>query len=209
MANPGQWTVDAFYAELKKLDTAGRQSIAGLNAQKLRLQNEYSLARNKNDETRMAFLRPLISKNSALRIQARDFAAKYNDAVGKVSTLVRNAGFTVPPVMGLGIAPALVIVPAAVVASLLILWGIVNSMNRGRDAIDHALATDAPALLKIANDSSKSADERKAALAAYNKILDQAGAADDWTQMVIPALGIVLAIVVAPTLLKSMPRRAA
>lgn len=207
MANPVQWTVDQFYAELKKLDTAGRQAIANLNAQKLRLQEQYTVARNASDAARMEFLKPLISRNSALRINANEYKAKFNDLVNKASSLIRGAGLVTPP--NLGIVPVIVgaLVPAAWILGIIAAWAIVNKLTSGRDAIDHALGSNGPALIEIANDPNRTAEERKAALDALAKLYEKAGASNDWIKDLTPVLGIVALIVLAPSIMKLIPSR--
>lgn len=207
MADPVQWTIDRFYDELRKLDAAGRLAIDNLNAQKQRLQDQYTLARTANDTNRMEFLKPLISKNSALRLSANDYKAKFNDLVGKASSLIRSAGFAAPPTLsGLGFAPA-ILVPIAWIVAMVAAWAIVNKIMAGREAIEKALNSNGPTLLAIAKDPDKTAAERKAALDAYNKLLDQAGASTDWIKDLAPVLGLVAVIVIAPSVLRMLPQR--
>lgn len=214
MPNPVQWTVDAFYGELKKLDAAGRSEILALNEQKLRLQDSYTLARNAGNKNVMDALKPLISKNSQMRLAAADYKAKFNSLVNSVSGLLRKAGISVPPTLsGLGVAPALIIIPAAVVVSLGICWGIVYRMTAGRTAVDHALESNLPTLLAIARDMSRPPAERKAAMDSANKLMDNvdnAGKGDGVSDMLgqlTPILGLVALIVVAPSLLRLLPGR--
>lgn len=209
MAGAAQWTVDAFYGELNKLAAAGRDVIAGLNAQKLTLQNAYTKARTSNDQPMMTFLQPLIHKNSQLRLRYRDYVAKFNEIVGAVSGFLRNAGLQVPATLsGLGLAPALIIIPATAVVMAGIAWGIIHEMQSGKAAIDNALKTQAPDLLAIAQDPTKSAAERDAALKAYNELLRQAGIQPtDWIKDLYPVLGLVALIVLAPSVMKLIPQR--
>jgi hypothetical protein len=210
MANPIQWSVDTLYNEIGKLEAEGRNEIAALNDQKARLQDAYTRARTANDQPMMTFLQPLIHRNSSLRIKAKEFAARFNELVGKASGFLKHAGLTVPAtITGMGIAPALVIVPAAVVAVGLICWGILHEMNSGRIAIDNALQTQGPELLKIIQDPAAPPDQKAAASAAYKKLLGEAGAQDDWVKQLTPILGLVALIVIAPSVLKMLPGKRA
>jgi hypothetical protein len=211
MANVVQWTVSAFYAELKKLDAAGRAEIAALASQKALLQAEYTKARNAGNQVGMTFLQPLIHKNSELRLRARDYVAKFNELVGSVSALLRNAGLSVPATLsGLGVAPLAIIIPAAAVASLGIIWGIVYTMQSGRAAITKVLSSQGPALLRIAADPASTPEQKAAALAAYKKLLEDAGLPPpgaDWLKDLTPILGLVALILLAPSLLRLLPAK--
>ncbi len=210
MANVVQWSVDQLYREIQSMDAAGRQAIVDLSTQKLELQNAYTAARNAGNQVAMDFLKPLISKNSALRIKAGEFKAQFNNLVNQASSVLRGAGFTVPNnISGMGFGPALIIVPAAVIATALIVWGIIHELDSGKNAINQALTQDGPRLLTIAANPNATADERKAATDAYKKLLDDAGIANssDWMTMVVPALGLVALIALGPTILKMLPSR--
>ena len=208
MATLAQWTVNAAYTELGKIDRAGRDALAGLEEQKTRLQHAYTTARNQGDQLLMGKLQPLIHRNSSLRLQARDYVAKFNATVKAISGYLTRAGLSVPATLsGLGVvAPALIIIPATIIAGMLILWGIINSMNAKTAAINH----DLDALLQVAMDPTKTPAERAAAWKAWEKRQKEsaaAGSPGDWFKQLTPILGLVLAVVVAPTLLKLVPTR--
>lgn len=208
MANVVQWSVARFYDELGRLDRAGRAAITRLNDQKLELQRRYTAARNAGNENAMKFLRDLIHRNSVLRMSANEYVGKFNELVARSSSILRGAGLAVPKTVGLGVVPAmLVIVPATVVTTALILWGIVNRMTEGAVKIADALKSQGPELLATINDKEQPPEVRAAAAKAYEKLVGAADDADDWTKMVLPALGLVALIALGPQLLRMVPQR--
>jgi hypothetical protein len=211
MAGVAQMTVEAAYHELQKLSDAARAEVSALNAQKLELQARYTQARNSNNAAAMKFLQPLIHKNSQLRLQFRDLVAKFNGIVAGLSGLLRRAGVTVPQLSGLGAGPLTALVPVAWGLGIVAAWSILWRITGGRKAIANALESDGPRLLAIASDPTRSEAERKAALEAYKKLMDEAGV-DFMSQLkdvLVPIAFVIAAIVLGPPLLQAFKGRRA
>ncbi len=144
MAGLVQNTVDAFYSQLNSLGGAARAERAALLNQRDELQHRYSTARSGNDAAEMKRLEPLIHENSRLRLRYTDVVGKFNSMLKAVSGLLAKAGITAPAQLsGVGVAPLLIIVPAAVVTTAAITWGIVHEIQAGRLKIASLIASGA------------------------------------------------------------------
>jgi hypothetical protein len=212
VANVVQMTVDAFHRELDKLETAARAEAQGLEAQKLALQNAYSAARTSGSVATRRFLEPLIHRNSQLRLRYRDAVAKFNALVNGARSLLAKVGVKVPDELtqGLGVAPALLIaIPATLAILLAGAWAVIREVNSGRRAVDEALKSEGPRLLAIANDPTRTPEERAQALSAYTTIIKKANQGGFNFGDLTPILLAVGAIVLLPPILEMVNRRRA
>lgn len=209
MAGPVQWSIDQLYGALQSLYTRIQGVDAALNADKAELTRIYAAAKLQYEPARthdLAMITPLIHRNSQLRLSyLKPIKDKYAQAVNIASQALRSAGYTTPGLSGMGavfaIAPAaavtLVLVAVLAIAALELL----TRSQRDRTTTMRELYAD-----------PNTTPAQKLALAQVmdKQMKDEPGplglGSFDW---VVPALGIVAVIILAPALLKMMPGKRA
>jgi hypothetical protein len=211
MANVAQMAVDAFWAQLTRLEALAGRLRADLAADKLELQNAYTAARANPDPEQgaaaMAALNPLIHNNSALRMRFNELNAAFTNAVNGASAVLKRAGLSTPALSTLsGLGQAQLLVPVVAVAALATAFVIYQSVRTATDSQRRATA----AMLDILRDPSSSPADKAAAAAALRRAASIPPVNPFDLGALVPIGVIVLAIVVGPQLLRQFgPRRAA
>lgn len=209
MSNVAQMTVDAFYSQLQSLSAKSRTVKAALEQNRLELMRLWNATRQDPDRQRaarhQAALRPLTHRNSVLRMRHRDLVTKFNAAVRAASSALTQVGIVAPELSGLGIAPALVLVPVVAVAALASAWLIYQSVRTSTEAQRKATA----ALATVLSDPQLSDEDRRLAIAALAKktAAEDKGLFD--VSGLIPLAGIVALIILGPPLLQAFTSRRA
>lgn len=208
MAGVVQMSVDAFWGQLQRLKDRCRAVQADLNIDKTTLTRLWSQTKTDPDPTRraanQALLTPVIHNNSILRMRMVDVVAKFNAVVAAASGVLKKAGYTPPT---LQVVPAVVLVPVVAVTLLgvaIAAVAVVELATRGQRNMTAAIA-------QVMTDPHLTAAERERLLAEAQHAADAAKPPDpfgDLSKVLVPALGLVALIVVAPSLL-SMTRRPA
>jgi hypothetical protein len=203
MANVVQMGVDAFWAQLSKLETAAKRVRADLDADKAQLQAAYAATKTDPDPRRrtvsQAALQPLIHNNSVLRLRYRDLAAKFNQAMAGAAAALKSAGLTTPP--QLGAVP--VLVPVVAVTALGVAFAIYQTVRLQTDAQRRATT----AMLAIINDPNTTPEEKAIAAAALAKTATTRP--PNLFGDLVPILGLVAVILLGPQLLRSFGTRRA
>jgi hypothetical protein len=210
MANIAQMAVNEFWASLKSLESVAKVEGAALEANRLKLIGASSAARKDpvkaRSAQRQAALAPLIHRNSELRMQYRDLVGRFNSAVKSAAGVIRKVGLAAPDTLsGLGIAPAVILVPIVAVAALGTAWAIAYSIQESRRNLDKA--TDLA--IRVAGDPSATPEQRAAAmkiLANAKETAPKGPLGLDLESLTVPLL-IVAAILLVPKMLPA--RRAA
>jgi hypothetical protein len=209
MGNPfagvAQMGINEFWSWLQHLSDLGKQVKADLSSDRAQLMALYTQARNDTDAARghahMKALDPLVHNNSALRLRYQSLAAKFNEAVNGASALLKKAGLSTPQLSGLGVAPLIILGVALAAAAAA--WGIYQAVRVGTDAQRKATT----ALAKLLADPNATPAEKLLAAQALAKKAREANPFD--LGNLTPVLAIVLAIMVAPTVLKMVESRRA
>lgn len=213
MAGAIQWTVTEFWKQLQNVENQIKRADAALQANKATLTALYSAAKKQYEPAGShdrAYLEPLIHQNSVLRLKyLAPVKSKFNEAVGAASAALRGAGYSTPSLSGLGVAPALVIVPAVAAAALGVAIAAVAVVNRlTQTQVDRTAAARA-----IFSDNSTTpeqkirlADSLKAEMKAEQ---DAAPPPIFDTSWIVPAAAIVALIILGPTLLRTFGARRA
>lgn len=134
MANPlqgvTQVAIQDFYGLLQRLENLAKPLKADMDADKLTLTRLYTATRTDTDAARraknQAMLSPIIHQNSVLRQKYAELVGAFNDAANKAADQLRSAGYDVPNLSGLGIAPIIIVGAAVAVlggAFALYEWG--------------------------------------------------------------------------------------
>lgn len=212
MAGAVQWTVDQFWAQLQALQNQINALSTSLNNDKAQLTDLYAFARREYDPAGAydrAMLDPLVHHNSVLRLTyLAPVKAKFTEAVNAASSFLKSAGYTTPTLSGLGIVPALVIVPVVAVAAVITALAAVAVVNRmtqaqiARTATVASIFTDTTTTPAQKQALAKSLqDQTKADAAANPPLFD--------TSWIVPAAAIVAVIVLGPTILNMAKQRRA
>lgn len=212
MANVLQMAVNDFWNSVMDLQAKAEHQQLIMNESRQKLIAAYSAARRDPDpasaRSRMAALDPVVHQNSQIRMKYRDLVSAFNQAVAGAKTLIQKTGLTVPnQLSGLGIIPALILVPVVAVAALGVGWEIylwIESANRANVA-----ATDAA--IAISNDPDATPEQRAAARDAITKRAAQPPPPGGFFDIsgLVPLAGIVALIVLGPQLLAMVPKRKA
>lgn len=208
MANPfmgaAQMGVNEFWSWLQDLSNKGAQLKADLSADRLQLMNLYTLARNDSDKARgaahMKALDPVINNNSMLRLRYQDLASKFKSAVDGASALLKKAGLSTPTLSGLGIAP--IIILGVALAAAATAWAIYESVRTATDSQRRATA----ALANILADPNATPAEK---LAAAQGLTKPAGQNPFDLGAIAPILGLVVLVMVLPSVTQMLPKRRA
>ena len=209
MANPVQWTVTEFYAQLQSVKNQITAANAALNNNKAQLTAMYTAATKANSAADKAALTPLIHQNSVLRLSyLKPIKDDFNQAVAAASSALRGAGLTVPNLSGMGVVPALVIVPvvaATLLAGMITAIVIVNRMTQ-------AQITQTATLNSIMTNPNTTTADKLALAAQQQAETDALRKANpppfDFTSLVLP-LALVALIVLGPNLMRLLPARRA
>ena len=215
MAGPVQWTVTEFWKQLQNVQNQIKAVDAALKADKATLTALYTQARQQYEPAGAhdrAYLDPLIHQNSVLRMSyLAPVKSKFNEAVAAASSVLKRAGYTTPNLSGLGVVPAVIIVPAIAVTALGLAAAAVAVVNRltasqvNRTATARAIFTD-----------SRTTPEQKAQLAS--EFQKQMKAEKEFAPpppgfdmgWILPTAAVIAVIVLGPQLLRAFgPRRAA
>jgi hypothetical protein len=213
VANPVQWTVTQFWNQLQNVENQIHAVESALQADKATLTALYSEARKEYDPAGAhdrAYLDPLIHQNSVLRLSyLAPVKSKFNGAVAAASAALKQAGYSTPTLSGLGVLPAVVIVPAIAVAALGVAAAAVLIVNRltqsqvSRTNTARAIFSDAsttPAQ-KLALATSFQGE-----MATEKATMPPLGLDLGW---IVPAVALVAVIVLGPQLLRAFgPKRA-
>lgn len=163
-----QMGVTEFWKSLQALSTAGKAVRTRLDLDKLRLQNAFSATRKDTNAARarstQEALKPLIHKNSELRMQYAGLISKFNQAVQSAGDALKRGGLKAPALSGMSgigeVATTTAVVVSVVAISLLgAAWAIYYSLHdqsaKQKTLIDAAL--------KVMNDPNASDAEREQA----------------------------------------------
>lgn len=198
MADIVQMGVDQFWSQLQNLQNILGGVKKSLDADRSQLSALYAKARA--DKTaagaqHRALLDPLVHNNSDLRITyLKPVQDKFTAAVNGAAAVLKKAGYTAPGLTGMGIAPALIIVPAVAVAAVLL------GLEAAKVVSDMTAAqrTRTAAVAKLMADPGTSAAQKAALLAAIQAQTKAEKAANpplfDPTAFVLP-LALVLGVV--------------
>lgn len=207
MADPVQWTIDRFWAELQNLENIAVGLRNNLNANKARLQALYTKTRLDPDPVRrahnQALLTPLIHQNSVLRLSyLQPIVSKFNQAVQAASAALKSAGYTTPHLSGLGFA--VIVAPLAAVTIL----GVALSLAYVAERFTHTQNVNTDVVARIIDDPHTTVDEKQRLLDAIAR--EQEAAAKNKPpgfdlKDLTPILFGVAAIMVLPTVLKFIP----
>ena len=214
MAGPVQWTVTEFWKQLQNVQNQIHAVDSALQADKATLTALYAQARKEYDPAGAhdrAYLEPLIHQNSVLRLSyLAPVKAKFNAAVSAASAALRSAGYTTPNLSGLGLVPAVIIVPAIAVTLLGLAAGAVLIVNRLTESQINRTAT----ARAIFSDPSTSFDQKLQLAGAFQQEMDNEkknappplGIDLGW---ILPTAVVVAVIVLGPQLLRAFgPKRA-
>ena len=223
-----QMTVDVFWDQLQLLETNLRGDQSVLDLDKLRLQRQYTSARNDQNRqrgaARMTALQPAIHRNSQDRIDHQNAIAKYNAAVNAASKDLASAGLSAQTLSGLGVAPALIVVGVVAVAALgiaIAVWARNhdNIMSHQRDN-DILIAHDKALAAVIASPSVSAADRSaavRAMTAATAPLARQAATPPDTSpdplglkgilSSATPIIALVALMVLAPPIIEAAGSR--
>jgi hypothetical protein len=214
MAGPVQWTVTEFWKQLQNVKNQIHAVDSALQADKATLTALYAQARKEYDPAGAhdrAYLEPLIHRNSVLRMSyLAPVKQKFNAAVTAASSALRGAGYTTPNLTGLGVVPAVVIVPAVAVAALGIAAAAVLIVRRMTEAQVGRTAT----ARGIFGDASTTPAQKLALAEAFQREMETEKATSPPPLgidlgFVVPAIALVALIVLGPQLLRAFgPRRA-
>lgn len=210
--NVVQWTVDQFWSQVQGLQAQITSVATSLQQDKLRLQSLYSTARAEAEPNRthdMAMLAPLIHQNSDLRMTyLAPVKAKFNEGVNAARSLLKSAGYTPSNLSGLGIVPALVIVPAVAVAAIVVALAAVAIVNRLTQAQVNNTAAVAAAMADKTTTPQQKADLINGITKAAKAAKDANPPLFDPNALVMP-LALVALIVLGPQLMRLLPGRRA
>ena len=213
MANPVQWTVTEFWRQLQTVENLIHAVETALNADRTKLSALYAEARKEYDPAGAhdrAYLEPLIHQNSVLRISyLAPVKAKFNGAVASASAALRKAGYNTPNLTGLGVVPALIIVPVAAATLLGIAYAAVLVVNRLTQA---QITRTATAAAIFADPNTTPAQKLQLAAGFQQEMQKEKDTAPPPpgfdTGWIVPAVALVAAIVLGPQLLRSFgPRK--
>lgn len=214
MSGPAQWTVDQFWTQLQRVETQIKAVDASLQSDKATLTALYSRARQMLDPAGAhdrAYLDPLIHQNTVLRLSyLAPVKTKFNAAVSAASSALRGAGYTTPNLSGLGVVPAVIIVPAVAVAALGVAAAAVLIVNRMTQAQVGRTAT----ARGIFGDTSTTPAQKLALAEAFQREMETEKATSPPPLgvdlgFIVPAIALVALIVLGPQLLRAFgPRRA-
>jgi len=213
MANPflaiTQMGVTEFWKSLQALETYGKAEKAGLDSDKLRLQNAYSATRKDTNAARakanQAILQPLIHKNSELRLMYADLIGKFNQAVNSASDVLKKAGLKAPALSGLGeVATGTIVVGVVAVSLLGAAWAVAYSLHEQRAAQTSLIS----AALRVYNDPNATDAERAAAADTINKAGQKPPGVGDafGFDKLMPIVGLLAAALIIPAVLQHVPR---
>jgi len=203
-----QWTVDQFMAQLQGLKGQIDQADAALVADKARLTQMYTYAREHYDPARDVYLAPLIHRNSVLRLSyLNPVKQKYTEAVNAAAGVLRSAGLNAPNLSGLGVLPLVPVIAVAAVVVALAAVAIVWRLTQAQVARTNAMAA-------IFSDPSMTPDQ-KVALSRQQQA--QMTAEDRASPPplgfnfndLLPIVAVIAAIVLVPPILKMLPARRA
>jgi len=213
MAGPVQWTVTQFWNQLQNVENQIHSVESALLADKATLTALYSQARKEYDPAGAhdrAYLEPLIHHNSVLRLSyLAPVKEKFNSAVSAASSALKRAGYTTPNLSGLGVAPAVIIVPTVAVAALGIAAAAVLIVNSLTQSQRNRTAT----ALAIFGDPNTTPEQKLALAAGFQKEMEKekqtAPPPPFDTSWILPAVAVVALIVLGPQLLRVFgPKRA-
>jgi hypothetical protein len=187
---------------IRALEVRSRAAGAAMLKNKARLQAEFSDARQDQDagksRARQDLLRPLIHENSNLRLRYRSLVEKFNQAVNGARAMLERAGLRAPS--GLGVLPPLLI---AVPVVALTAYGAAVAILKAIESINHAQNASIDEAVRISRDPGSSAAELAAARAALLKKSQDKPQGDPLgLEKLIPIVGLIVAAVLLPTLLK-------
>ena len=207
MANPVQWTVDQFWAQLQSVKNQITAVDSSLASNKTQLQAMYTTARTAGDTHGMAVLNPLIHQNSVLRLSyLKPIKDDFNKAVAAASNALKAAGLTTPQLSGMGVVPALVIVPVICVTLVLGMIAAVKIVNR----MTQAQITDTETTKAILTNPNTTPAEKLALADAQKKAAEQRLKDNpppfDVGALVGP-LALVALIVLGPQIMRMLPAR--
>jgi hypothetical protein len=153
---------------------------------------------------RQDLLKGQIHTNSILRTTYNTIHGQLVDAANKGAAALRSGGYTVPNLSGLGFVVALapltaVAILVAVAGAVVIAWRLTEGQVQRTDAIAKLWGNDTIPVDQKLELMAAQRETEKAAAQANPLSLDG---------LIVP-LALVLAILVAPTVLKAMPRRVA
>jgi hypothetical protein len=213
MAGAIQWTVTEFWKQLQNVEGQIKRADAALQADKATLTALYSQARKQYEPAGShdrAYLEPLIHQNSVLRLQyLAPVKAKFNEAVRAASAALRGAGYNTPNLGGLGVAPALIVVPAVAVAALGVAIAAVAVVNRLTSVQVNRTAT----ARAIFSDSSTSFDQKMQLADKFKTELEAEKRAEPPpvfdTGWIVPAAALIALIVLGPQLMRTLGGRRA
>jgi len=214
MAGPVQWTVTEFWRQLQSIENQIRAVDAKLQADKATLTALYAQARKQYEPAGShdrAYLEPLIHHNSVLRLSyLAPVKSKFNAAVAAASSALKRAGYTTPSLSGLGVVPALIIVPVAAVTALGLAAAAVVIVYRLTESQVNRTAT----ARAIFGDPNTSPEEKLRLAAAFQQEMETEkktapppmGFDVSW---ILPTAAVIALIVLGPQLLRAFgPRRA-
>jgi len=214
MAGPVQWTVTEFWKQLQNVQNQIKAVDAKLRADKATLTALYSQARQQYEPAGAhdrAYLDPLIHQNSVLRLSyLAPVKSKFNAAVAAASSALKSAGYTTPNLSGLGVVPAVIIVPAVAVAALGIAAAAVLVVYRLTESQVNRTAT----ARAIFSDPNTSPEQKLQLAGAFQQEMETEkknappalGFDVGW---ILPTTAVIALIVLGPQLLRAFgPRRA-
>jgi len=146
-----QWSIDQLWTQLQKLQSLATRLKADLQANKAELTALWTQTTKDPDAKRraanQALLRPLIHRNSELRLSyLAPIVARFNTAVGLARDALVRAGYKVPTLGGLGavfvIAPLAAVTIIVATLSLAAIAVVLTEAQRNRTATVRAIMQD-------------------------------------------------------------------
>jgi hypothetical protein len=214
VADAVQWTVTEFWRELQAVENQIHAVDAALQADKATLTQLYSLAKREYDPAGAhdrAYLEPLIHHNSVLRLSyLAPVKSKFNSAVASASAALKSAGYATPNLSGLGVVPAVIIVPAIAVAALGLAAAAVMIVNRLTESQVNRTAT----ARAIFSDPNTTPEQKLQLAGAFQQEMEKdkqtapppLGFDTSW---ILPTAAVIALIVLGPQLLRAFgPKRA-
>jgi len=212
MANPVQWTVDRLLTELAKVKANAQAEFRAIGANNAAVTDLYAKSNQITDPAQRAQVRGALERWATRQAKLQsDFNTawlRYQSAYNGAAAFLRAVGMKAPAsasLSGLGAVP--ILVPIAIGAAVVIATEWLIAVHENNVTQREALANQAArfnALLagQISPADYVSASNADARLADQNKKKPPG----DWSDMIVPALGLVALIVLGPRLLELMPR---
>lgn len=213
MANAAQWTVDQLLSQVDDLQAQFQTQFAAIGANNASVTDLYSQADGIEDPQMKAAvkanLQGIANRQVALQNDFNTAYSIFRNSYNAVASFLRSVGMNAPPITGLsGLGQVQLLVPAAIVGGVLLAaaWVAVNAAN---NATQQKHLANQQELLDMVKSGQITVAQYLAMSAADTAAMDKLKKPNpsDWTQMVVPALGLLALIILGPQLLKLVPSR--